>query len=131
MPFVWQESQPRLHTVAAQPAPPPPVSYDVTAVPDKPPRRSVILWLSKRIVKWKFVARYLGLEDYEIDRIVDENPRDLTEQCYQMFCKWEQRMPEKYSYRILGKVLLENEKNKMLFAEFAKEVNEAETVNAS
>lgn len=126
MPFVQQVSQPHPHPAAAQTAPPPPVSYDLTAVPDKPPCQSIILWLSKRIVKWKFVARYLGLEDYEIDRIVEENRGDITEQCYQMFSKWEQRMPENYSYRTLGKVLLENEKNKVLFAEFAKEVNEAE-----
>lgn len=122
--------QPHPPTATATSAPPPAIqsqpSYDPTLLPNKPPRRSVILWLSEKIVKWKFIARFLGLEDFEIDRIVEENPRDVKEQCYQMFCKWEQQMPHKYSYQTLGKVLLDSEKNKRLFADFVKEVNKAE-----
>ena len=121
--------QPHPPTTAAASAPPSAIqsqpSYDPTLLPNKPPHQSVILWLSERIVKWKFIARFLGLEEFEIDRIVEENPRDIKEQCYLMFRKWEQQMPDKYSYQTLGKVLLDSEKNKRLFADFAKEVSKA------
>ena len=78
-------------------------------------------------MKWKFFARRLELPEYEIERIAEENPGDVGEQCYQMFHTWYQRAPGDYNYQVIGKVLLDDERNKKLYNEFVKEVLEVET----
>ena len=107
------------------PAAPPQSQLDPSTLPNTIPDRSVILWLSQRLVRWKFFARHLGLEDYEIERIEAENAGDIKEQCYAMFRTWYQRKPEKYTYQTLGRVILDSEKNKKLYVDFVKEVVKA------
>ena len=85
------------------------------------------LWLSRRIVKWKFFARNLELPEYEIERIEAENERDIGEQCYQMFLQWHRRYAPKDAYNTIGKILLDDERNKSLYHEFVKEVLAVET----
>lgn len=110
-----------------QPLPTAPL-LDPSTLPNKPPNRRITLWLSQRIVKWKFFARHLELPEYEIQRITEENPHDVGEQCYQMFHMWHRQCaPEDYTYKTIGKILLDDEKNKALYHEFVKEVLAVET----
>ena len=74
-----------------------------TAVSDK-----VVLTLSRRISKWKFLARDLKLEDHEIDKIVEGFPQDVEEQCYQMLKKWKQMNGNNADRATLGEALKKN-----------------------
>lgn len=47
-----------------------------------------MLWLSGKAVHWKFLGRKLSVDDFQLQRIEIENPRDISEQIYQMLDKW-------------------------------------------
>ncbi len=117
-PSLFSPSQPHSPAPGDQP--------DPSALPDKPPRVTVFLWLSQRLTKWKFFARHLGLQEHDIDRIEIENRDDLREQCYKMFSAWHQQTGRACSYQTLGRVMLESEKNRNLYASFVEKVREAE-----
>jgi hypothetical protein len=59
-----------------------------------------------------------------LERIVaDHQVGGTDEQCYQMLLTWQQRFTGNgCDYRTLGKVLLDSDKNKHLFAEYVKKV---------
>ena len=112
-------------TVSAPPSEPP------TAHPFPVPRSSVkvsaMLWLSRKIVEWKFLGRYLGLSEVELSRIELENPRSIAEQTYQMLETWSrQTVPQDCNYQILCEKLMEAEMNKELCDQFVAYINETE-----
>lgn len=47
-----------------------------------------MLWLSGKVVQWKFMGRKLKVDEFQLQRIDIENPRDISEQIYQMLDKW-------------------------------------------
>ena len=60
-----------------------------------PVSERVILRLSERVTpKWKFLARQLGMEEHEIQKIAGDNQGDTQEQSYQMLLKWTQSQVE-------------------------------------
>ena len=63
------------------------------SVLDKQISTGSILWLSERIIEWKFVGRYLGLEESDLSRIEQDNAGKMGEQCYQMLHRWQQTTP--------------------------------------
>ena len=68
-----------------------------------PVSEHVILRLSERVTaKWKFLARQLGMEEHEIQKIAGDNQGDTQEQSYQMLLKWTQSQGEEGSYQTLG-----------------------------
>ena len=87
--------------------------------------QQVITWLTQRVSHWKFIARWLGLCETEVLRIISDNPNDDREQCYQMFVRWRTVSPESYTYPVLGEVL--RRESQELFNEFVKEVYKVET----
>ena len=100
-----------------------------SVLPDKEPSPSVILWLSDKIVRWKFIGRFLGLENHVLDRIEVENQGDVTEQCYRMLDTWRVQRSSPYSYRMLGEQLLKSEGNRALYPEFVKKATETENMS--
>ena len=68
-------------------------------------------YLAPLLPNWKFPARDLGLERYEIETISANNPSEVTEQCYKMLETWKQRYPESCNYRRLGEILWEDTDN--------------------
>ena len=107
-----------------QPLPPPSVPPP-TSLPDlePPDRTDLFLWLSKSLVGWPFVARYLGFNDEAtIERIKEENPHDVSEQCYLMLDRWYRERPSRFSCRTLGEALFRSERNKHLYPEFVQRV---------
>ena len=86
-----------------------------------------MLWLSRMIVEWKFLGRYLGLSEAELTRIELENPRSIGEQTYQMLETWSrQTEPENFHYQILCEKLMESEMNKELCDKFVAYIHEIE-----
>ena len=72
---------------------------------DTPVSERVILRLSNHIVRqWKFLARELGMEEHEIEKIAGENAVDMREQSYQMLLRWTQSNGGG-SYQELGRAL--------------------------
>ena len=56
--------------------------------------------------KWKFLARYLHLQESEIQQISAENPSNVQEQTYQMLIKWNQSQTQNNDhYHILGEAV--------------------------
>lgn len=90
----------------------------------------MVLWLSQRLVKWKFFARHLQLKDHVIDRIEVDNPGDVREQCYNALHAWQQEMGKACSYQTLGKVILESERNRGLYTGFVEKLREAERASS-
>ena len=86
--------------------------------------QKVILWLAQKMTSWKFVARWLQIDENEISRIEAENPKRVREQCYQMFLYWKEADPQNYTYPILGAVL--QQVSLGLHAEFVEEVHRVE-----
>lgn len=112
------------HTLAT-----PPIT-DPNTLPLKTPNASLFLWLSQKIARWRFVARHLGLEEHELERIEeDHRTGGVDEQCLQMFHTWEQRFAGNgCNYRTLGQVLRDSEKNKHLYAEYVQRVKKIENL---
>ena len=109
--------QPKNNTAQAQLSPPPPP----TSLPDKPPSRSIILWLCERITNWKMIARFFEFDGSEIERIVIDYDT-VVEQRFQMFDSWQRHETREYSYRTLGDVLWNSESNRHLYREFYRKV---------
>lgn len=56
--------------------------------------------------KWKFLARYLHLQESEIQQISAENPSNVQEQTYQMLLKWNQSQTQNNDhYHVLGEAV--------------------------
>ena len=87
--------------------------------------QQVITWLTQKVSHWKFIARWLGLSETEVSRIISDNPNEDREQCYQMFVRWKAVSPESYTYPVLGEAL--RRESQELFNEFVKEVYRVET----
>lgn len=73
----------------------------------------------------------MGLKDADLERIVaDYQVGGTDEQCYQMLLKWERKFSGNgCNYRTLGKVLLDSDENRHLFAEYVKRVKIIEKFN--
>ena len=97
-------------------------ALDTNLLPTTAPPQRVLLWLSNHLVKWRFFARYLGVEDHIIDRIEAENHGDIREQCYQMLSTSKQQNPDSFTCRNIGLALLESAKNRTLFGEYCNHV---------
>ena len=82
----------------------------------------MFLWLSQSLVGWPFIARYLGFAEPTIERIKEENPHNVSEQCFQMLNKWYRERPSEFSCRTLGKALFKSERNKELYPVFVQRV---------
>ena len=95
--------------------------------PHKPVHQSAFLWLSERVVEWKFMGRKLELEEFDLERIARENPQQTSEQVYQMLVTWQMRKGEsETTYDKLLDTLEFAEKNIKLCREFVEYVNERE-----
>lgn len=99
-----------------------------SALPLTEPDRDVILWLSENVVDWKFFARYLRLEDKDIERIEKEHANDVREQCYAMLRQWRLHQADVCNYRTLGTALRRDGKNCYLYSQFVKEISKHEPV---
>ena len=97
---------------------------DPNTLPLTPPPRGLLLWLSGEVVYWKFLGRYLDVEESTIERIALENPNNIREQCFQMLKTFEVQQGEKCTCRQLGKALLESGKNRHLFVKFCAKLQE-------
>ena len=86
--------------------------------------QQVIVWLTQRLTNWKFIARWLGLQENEISRIMADNPLSDREQCYQMFLRWRETDPENYTYPVLGQAL--KKESLELYNEYVREVHHVE-----
>ena len=84
----------------------------------------VLLWLVRKVGDWKFLARWLGLQESDITQVEMDNPRSGREQCYQMLLKWKSVAPESYSYPVLGEAL--RQESLELFNAYVKEVHRVE-----
>ena len=49
-----------------------------------PSQHQLLLWLSDEVVQWKFLGRYLDVDETTIKRIALENQNNIREQCFQM-----------------------------------------------
>ena len=76
------------------------------------------------MVQWKFLGRYLDVEENVIERISLENPLDIREQCYKMLQAFSMRGGSESTCQRLGRALSESEKNKHLFEQFCRKVEE-------
>ncbi len=82
------------------------------------------LWLSGKVIHWKFLGRQLGLDEYELEQIEQDNPRDLSEQCYQAINKWTMNCKqEEANYGLLAAAVefAENQKMRNEFIQFVKQ----------
>ena len=85
----------------------------------------VLARLSERVTrKWKFLARELGIEEHEIQRIKEDNAGDIQEQSYQMLLKWTQSQSGG-SYPILGEAVRKT-LDKQRYLNYVTMVNEVE-----
>lgn len=110
-----------------QPLPPQPLLPQTgvplpSSLPDIEPDTATLLWLSENMVGWPFVARYLKFAGPVIERIKEENPHNVSEQCYQMLDKWYRQRPSKFSCQTLGEALFKSERNKQLYPVFVDRV---------
>ena len=115
-PFNPPPAPPSLHTRGAP-----------LLTPHKPVHQSAFLWLSERVVEWKFMGRKLELEEFDLERIARENPQQTSEQVYQMLVTWQMRKGEsETTYKKLLDALEFAEKNIKLCREFVEYINERE-----
>lgn len=91
-------------------------------LPNKACDQDILLWIAEKVTKWKFIGRRLGLEEAALFRIETENPKDIREQCYQMFQHWKSVDPENFTYITLGEAL--QKESTKLFNEYVKMVPE-------
>ena len=82
------------------------------------------MWLTLRVTNWKFLARWLGLQESDVSRIEIDNPNNDREQCYQMFLRWKAVDPENYTYPVLGEAL--RKESQELYNDYVKEVHRVE-----
>ena len=80
------------------------------------------MWLADSLVGWPFIARNLGFKEPTIERIKEENPRNISEQCYQMLNKWYRERPSELSCKKLGQALFDSERNRLLYPVFVQRV---------
>ena len=66
---------------------------------------AVIRDLSEELVDWKWPVRALGLGDPVIERIKQENPHNIREQCYQALKRWRDENWQSATYQALGEAL--------------------------
>ena len=97
---------------------------DPGALPLTPPPPGLLLWLSDEVVQWKFLGRYLGMEEPTIERIALEDPNNIREQCFQMLKTFERQQGAECTCRRLGEALLQSEKNRHLFGKFCGKLRE-------
>ena len=116
-------TQPMPHPPPSQPRPPEVLNPNY--LPARSPDRKIFLWLSGELVRWKFIARALGLSDAEIEIIVVDH-QGVGEQRYQMLATWERCYFHECSYQKLGRVLLESASNKHLYPEYVERVKNLE-----
>ena len=103
---------------------PPGEDSDPSVLPLTPPPAGLLLWLSDEVIKWKFLGRYLGMEESTIERIDLENPQNIREQCYQMLTTFARQQGTACTCRRLGEALLQSEKNRHLFGKFCAKLRE-------
>ncbi len=60
--------------------------------------------LAYRVEKWRFVGRYLGLDDGTLDQIENDN-QFLIERCYKMFTTWRDTFSKTATYQRLAEAL--------------------------
>ena len=103
---------------------PPAATPPPSSLPDIEPtdRTDIFVWLSKELVGWPFLARFLKVDEATIERIKEENLREVSEQCYQMLEQWYRQRPSKFSYRTLGEALFKSERNRQLYPEYVQRV---------
>ena len=82
------------------------------------------MWLTQKVIHWKFIARWLGLQESDVVRIVTDHPQDDREQCYQMFMRWRCMDPENFTYHVLGEAL--RRVSQKLFNDYVEEVHRVE-----
>ena len=70
---------------------------------------------------WKKVARWLGVNDHNIDMLVHNFPTDIEEQFYQMMLKWKQLKGKDATYSRLEEAF--RNAGQVLAAEFVAEYN--------
>ena len=107
--------------VSRQPNPPLPSVSNLLPATEVP--TDALLWLSERIESWKFLARYLKLEEHEIKRIEQDNLHSIAEQRYQMLLTWKLQNPTA-TLQTLGEALVKNPKTRHLLGDFAMLVSE-------
>lgn len=107
--------------------PPGPQIHPLTCPPRSPVKVAAMLWLSRRIVEWKFLARYLGMAEVDVSRIELENPKNIAEQTFQMLDTWSRHsVPEVCNYQVLCEKLMEAEMDRDLHEHFVAYINEIE-----
>ena len=84
----------------------------------------MIIWLTDKVQRWKFLARRLALEENELHRIESDNPNNDREQCYQMFLRWKAVYPTNYTYPVLGEAL--RKESRELYNDYVKQVHTVE-----
>lgn len=97
---------------------------DPSSLPLTAPPQQLLLWLSDEVVQWKFLGRYLNVDETTIERIALENPNNIREQCFQMLKTYKSQQGEKCTCRQLGEALLESEKNRHLYSKFCAKLRE-------
>ena len=80
------------------------------------------MWLADEVTKWKFIGRRLGLEETVLTRIESQDPKDVREQCYQMFQQWKSADPKNFTYIVLGDAL--RKESLELFNDYVEKVSE-------
>ncbi len=97
-------------------------------LPLKAPDTKIYLWLSTKIASWQFIGRHLGLDEADLERIrADHGGGGTDEQCYQMLLRWRMTSGrDECTYRRLGQVLRDSNKNKHLYAEYVERVRAVE-----
>ena len=93
----------------------------LAGLPPLPVNQKVFIWLSRNIVQWKFLARYLRVSESDIIAIEHSESGDLQEQCYQMLLLWNRQHPQG-TYRDIGAAMAESSKNCHLLDGFAAAV---------
>ena len=86
-----------------------------------------MLWLSQTLTGWRFLGRFLGLDESDLQRISYEHEGNFSEQCHAMIQTWYQRRPLEYNYRVFGEALWKDERGRALYGEYARRVLELDT----
>ena len=102
---------------------------DLEKIPSTLPKNcpvcsTVLLRLSEVVPKWKFLARWLQLQEHEIQRLCENHQNDVQEQCYQMLLKWQQ-CRSNASYQALGEAV-KLAFGDQLYSNYVRMANEAE-----
>eukprot|EP00118_Oscarella_pearsei_P026788 m.310451 g.310451 ORF g.310451 m.310451 type:complete len:221 (+) comp51694_c0_seq1:98-760(+) len=87
-------------------------------------RKDIIRLYEKVWHKWKALARFLELEDYEIDQIESKQPKD-SERAYEMLKRWKECKDKEASVQVLCCALVEIELQDVANKVFGKETVDA------